>query len=146
MSKQFDYNFEKYSARDIREFLVNFGYKTDYLPNLPCGEPGFLALDLDLMVTLVDVELYKKKKSGNIYFYPRVYWIGIDKLYSERYYARESKDEKRIKEAEKKYKEYSEEKGKLFEQLKRKFALKKGEIPNSIKDYDWIKSLQEKRI
>lgn len=142
MSKQFNYNFEKYSAKDVGEFIEGLGYKIEFQKNIPCGGPGFVVVGMDLMVTLQDFDLIKKINKNLIYLYPRVYWKTMNKLYMDLYHAKESKDLKHIGEMQKKYDNYYTQVFVVFNKLKKNFAMKKDDNPKTIKDLDWLKSLK----
>lgn len=151
----FMYNCENSSLKDIIEFIQEQGYEVEYYDRRdggPRGPHGFSVRGVDLEVRAPDLELFKDKKLWNSYGPPAIYWNPFGKLHGERYYARESGDKKRIAEAEKKYEEYHTKAKKLYNQLKRRFAIKKGskgywnakEWPQSIKDEAYIRSLGKK--
>jgi len=148
MSKRypsFSYNFENYSAKDIVDFLVKNGYEVKYLNNSFFGA-AFMVTNLDIYIRILDYNLILKSNFSPVYkFFGDIIWKSIGDLYSERNRARESGDKVRIVEAEKKYEEYHKESSKLYNQLKRKFQMKQGEVPKGIKDLEWIKSLDKKQ-
>jgi|SRR3989339_1019954 len=138
-SRIFSYNFERYSAKDLVEFVEELGYKTRYQKGIAgVQERGFIIKETGIIIRFPDINYIKK-----LNFSPAVKLFGDVKFetYSDIYYPRKqeyikthhnfgSRDDQLFKKHEK-----------LYNSLKRKFQMKKDEIPKAIKDEEWLKKL-----
>lgn len=135
--KQFSYNFEKYSVKDIVKFIESLGHKIKYQPG-KAGEQqrGFLVEHSSLLIRFpfIDTILESNFHPG----YSRtgdVLWQNYDSIYySKGSVERGTYDERN----DSLYHEHEV----IFNKLKKKFAMKSGEQPKAIKDLDWLKSLK----
>lgn len=126
--KQFSYNFETYSAKDIVEFLCENGFGVLFQKRRFIVERiPLLSIRLPFIDMLLETD-----------FTPALRLTG-DVLWenkSDYYYTRDNTlrhpDEFRSHE-------------RLFNQLKRKFAMKLNEYPHAIKDLAWIRGIEKKK-
>jgi hypothetical protein len=155
MSKIFSYNFEKYSPKDIIQFLNHEGFDVVYQDLLPgYREGGFIVKGCPIIVRYP----YLKNIENPIFFELHslagdVKWenrkeryglidlkeIGINsskelKEHKERYHLSEQDFFKPVE-----YKNHD----KLFSKLKKKFQMKKGERAQLIKDLDWLQKIEK---
>jgi len=149
----FTYDCEKYSIKDIDNFISQKGYKVDFFPE---DYNKYKVVHLNLIINLPDPERLKNAELWKRHGPPSIHWQPFNELYSQRNRAIESGDPQRIKEATAAYDAWHKEASKLYNQLKRKFgikgiktlydveeAIKKGEYPMSIKDLDYIEELRK---
>ncbi len=136
--KSFSYNYERISAKDIVEFIENDGYIVNV--NYKGGGARFTVAGSALHVRIPIVMLVLKSNFGlhssalgdilfntydDIYYPEKQKYIDLDHTFGPR-------NEVLFIEHDK-----------LFHKLKRKFQMKRGELPKAIKDLEWIRSLEK---
>lgn len=141
MSKIFSYNFEKYSPRDIVAFSSENGMKIIFQKGIPGEqERGFLIDGTSILVRIPPARYILDLK-----FDPLTSLLGDVRwdTYSSIYYPNKEeaieKDHTFGPRNDGLFKQHE----KLFDQLKKKFQMKKGEIPKAIKDLDWIRNVEK---
>lgn len=130
--KQFSYNFEYTSARDIVDIVKKNGLQVEYL-----GIQGFHILNsgIDIRHPFLSVQnnLSMHRYSGSVLF----------KMYDEIYYPQKNKFLEIDHTFGPRNDQLFAQHDKLFNQLKRKFQMGKDEISKAIKDMEWIKNLEK---
>lgn len=138
-SRGFSYNYEKYSSKDLNNFVEDLGYKVKYQKGIAgVQERGFVVNGTGIIIRFPDIHYVKK-----LNFDPALKLLGDVKFetYNEIYYPHKEeyllthhnygpRNDGLFKQHEK-----------LFNQLKRKFKMDKSEQPRAIKDEKWLKNL-----
>jgi len=141
-SSLYRYDCENFSFKDIVKFVEFQGYEVSPYDNRYNGGcSGFEINDLFISIRLPNPDDLKDIRIWRSSGPPEIFWQTMNKFYRDRSSARESGDKEKIKKAEKEYEEYHKKAKKLYNQLKRRFAIKKGEFPKSIKDLNDIKKI-----
>jgi len=134
--KLFSYNFAKFSAKDIVEFVQDIGYTVTYHPGKPGKEErGFYINGTAIIIRPPDVQELLSSSFHSAYkFTASVLW----KNYSDMYYLSGIVSGKATcRKNETLYKEHEM----LFMRLKRKFKMSKEEDPKAIKNLEFLQSL-----
>ncbi len=136
MGRLIDYNFEKYSAKDMVQSVEEWGYKAHFKPGVyGKQEEGFWVEGVPMNIRLPDIaDLEKFEKGGAMV--PTIRWETYDDMYYVPDHMEKGNHERN--------KELLAEHEKLFMKLKRKFGKKSGENPKKVKDKEWILELQGK--
>ncbi len=132
--RTFSYNFEQYSAKDIIDYIQQLGYETEFDSSNLNGKFVIKGTNMYIRFPFIK-ELFETNFGLTYSSTASVLWINYPGYYCTPGVIKSNTYDKKDN---KKYKEHKS----LFNKLKRKFAKKKGEIPKSIKDLDWIKSLK----
>lgn len=132
--RSFSYNFEEYSVKDIEEYVKSIGLEIERSKNAVFTVSG---TSIDVRLPLI-TSLLRTNFSSTFSLSGDVFWNTYDDLYYIPGTARlpESlgeRDQALLKKHEK-----------IFNALKRKFQMKKGEHPKAIKDLEWIQSFEKK--
>ena len=121
--RAFSYNYEKVSARDIADFVQELGSETQFYNRLNNKDIGFLIKGTSIKIRIPDVDYIKGVHFHiAVSLHGDVYWDTYDEIYQSN-------------------SELKKEHEKIFNKLKRKFQMKKGDHPKAFKDLDWITSL-----
>ncbi|NQU77450.1 hypothetical protein HQ544_02015 [Candidatus Falkowbacteria bacterium] len=141
----FQYNCETYSIKDIVNFVEEKGFKVEFYDRSDKGASrGFMVVDNNIELRLPNLELFKDESAWNSHGAPCIYWRPLNETYSDLYHAKQAGDKEKIARLQKEYDEYHERAMKLYQQLKRRFKIEKGKVPQAIKDEDYIKELIKK--
>lgn len=132
--KLFSYNFEKASAKDIIEFVQALGHRVDYLE-----AQGFRIENSGIYVRLPNLNLIfssnfdlSASKSGSVLF----------EMYDAAYYPQKEECMKKMPPSfGQRNEDLLKQHEKLFNQLKKRFQMRKDEMPKAVKDLEWIKKI-----
>lgn len=136
--RRFSYNYERYSAKDIVQFLEHtLSFQTAYYNKEKRGMGhGFTITGTPIDIRIPDVAYIEELRFDPMVKYlGDVHWNTFDHMYySEESIKKHTYDEKDMH----KFKEHE----KIFNSLKRKFQMRPEEQPRAVKDRDWILKLK----